>query len=131
MFVAAVPAEPPDDWLATVDMHARMAAFGAYRARFEAAGDKRRFRIPTIEGPQSFYAFAELDIWGQKTEFVDGVIIIDGVEKRFADHDYRLLVEHGVVPKETELIAGVIYWQKGARPPDARTLDPKDEKPNG
>jgi hypothetical protein len=36
------------------------------------------------------------------------------------------MVEHGVVPKETELIAGIIYWKKGARPPDSRTLDPEN-----
>jgi hypothetical protein len=103
--------------------NAHMEKFRAYRARCEAAGDKRRFRLPTIEGPESFYAVGNLDIWSQKTEFVDGVIIIDGVEKRYADHDYRLMVEHGIVPKDTELIAGVIYWKQGACPPDARTLD--------
>jgi hypothetical protein len=104
-------------------MNARIEAFRAYRERFEGAGDKRRFRLPNIEGPQSFEAIAKLDIAGEKTEFVDGVVVIDGGERRYADHDYRLMVENGIVSKETELIAGVIYWKKGAGPPDARTLD--------
>jgi hypothetical protein len=111
VFVGSVPADRPDDITEIADWKAHMEAYRAYRARFEGAGDKRRYRL-TTSGPEAFYAIAELDITGQKTEFVDGVIIIDGVEKRYADHDYRLMVEHGIVPKDTELIAGVVFWKK-------------------
>jgi hypothetical protein len=125
VFVGTVPSDEPYDVTETTpeDWPGHMEEFLAYRQRLEDTGDKRRFRLSQIEGPQSFYAVAELDIWGRKTEFVDGVIIIDGVEKRYADHDYRLMVEHGIVPKDTELIAGLIYWKKGATPQNARTLD--------
>jgi hypothetical protein len=64
-----------------------------------------------------------LDILGQKTEYSE-YVRIDGTERRFADADYRLLVEHGVIPKETELIAGVVFWKKDA---ENLTTDDLDE----
>src|ERR1019366_9956473 len=121
-------ADAPTSHRDITDINVYMEAYRAYRERFETAGDKRRFRLHSFEGPQSYLAIADLDITGQKTEFVDGVVIIDGVERRYAHHDYRLMVEHGVVPKETELIAGVIFWKKGARLPNARTLDSNLER---
>jgi hypothetical protein len=65
VFVGAVPSEPPDDYRAiATDMNARMEAYRAYRDRFEAAGDKRRFRLPYTK------ALDELNIIGEKTTFV-------------------------------------------------------------
>jgi hypothetical protein len=57
----------------------------------------------------------ELGILGTKTEYVDGCLMIDGTERRFAEHDYRLLVERGAIPKETELIAGIVFHKKTDR----------------
>ena len=77
VFVGPVSPDRPFDITQTTPetWNAHMEEFRAYRERCEAAGDKRRFRLAHVEGPQSFYAVAELDIWGQKTEFVDGVTI--------------------------------------------------------
>ena len=37
------------------------------------------------------------------------MVVIDGEERRFADHDYRLMVERGIVQADTVLVAGVIF----------------------
>lgn len=117
VFVGPVPADSTDVYPTQADHD----AFRAYRERLDAEGDKRRYRIRRNTKYEStidaYHAIGELDIVG-KTEFVDGVVILDGIEKRYADHDYRLMVEHGIVPKDTELIAGVIFWRKPQPKPE-------------
>jgi len=106
VYVCAVSSEPSPDY------HDDMAAVTAEYERYEAArakhGGLRRFRLRH----DGFTALQELDILGQKTEFVDGVVVIDAVERRYADHDYRLMVERGIVPGDTILVAGVIYRRR-------------------
>lgn len=90
--------------------------------RLKAAAKGRKFqrRVSLWEAYKSV-AF-DLDILGQKTEY-SSYVRIDGIERRFADVDYRLLVEHGAIPKETELIAGVVFWKKDVAHPDTTDLD--------
>jgi hypothetical protein len=103
VYVCAVSSEPFPNF--REDMAAVDAEYERYKAAGTGGANRRRFEL-SFEG---FAALQDLDILGQKTEFVDGVVVIDGTERRYADHDYQLMVERGIVPANTVLVAGVIY----------------------
>lgn len=44
-------------------------------------------------------------------ELIHGVMFVDCIVRRYSEHDYRLLVEKWLVPKETILVGGIIFWQ--------------------
>jgi hypothetical protein len=116
VYVCAVSSEPFPNF--RDNMPAVTAEYDRYE-QARAKRDGRRFELPD----QAYRALQELDILGQKTEFVDGVVLIDSVERRYADHDYRLMVERGIVPADTVLVAGVIYRRpKAAIPIDAANV---------
>jgi hypothetical protein len=106
VFVGQIPSDPVPDF--REDWDAYHAEYERYEESMRGCKYRRRFEfdLKTLE------ASDELDITGTKREMADGYIQIDGTERRFAEHDYRLLVEHGAIPRETELIAGVVFWKE-------------------
>jgi hypothetical protein len=51
----------------------------------------------------------ELRILGARAEYYGRGFMDNGAERPFADHDYRLMLEHEVVPKSTTLVAGIVF----------------------
>jgi hypothetical protein len=60
----------------------------------------------------AFEKMEQLRLIGPRTEYIGGRFVDGGAERRFCDHDYRLLVEHGAILKDTILVAGVVFWQR-------------------
>jgi hypothetical protein len=95
VFVAAVPeTSPVVKWQELTDERS------AYRRRVLFTVDK-------------WYAGGEF-LGGN--ELLGGIIWDDGQERRYADHNYRLLLKHGIVSHETVLVGGIIFWKKGQEP---------------
>jgi len=106
VYVGAVPGDPYPDYWDNYDNY--QVEYQQYKAIAEKIKYRRRF---SFQG-DTLHASDELDITGTKREMAHGYVIIDGVERRFAYLDYRMLVEHGAIPKETELIGGVVFWKE-------------------
>lgn len=93
--------------------HGAEVEYHAYKAVREGWRPRRRFRMMA-----AFEKMDELRLIGVKTEYIGGRFVDRGAERRFSDHDYRLLIEHGAVPKDTILVAGIVFWQHGMRESD-------------
>ncbi len=107
VFVTRVPAETGAAFVSDhEDEHVH------HREAVEPNHHRRRFPISF----DLFKKIGDLDITGRRTELVDGIVVIDGTERRFAEHDYRLMIESGLVSRDTELVAGIIFWKAAARP---------------
>ena len=102
VYVASVPSDIDDE--RRYDTKAYMSEYERYRAMEKANPDRRRYRFDL----DAFEALEELGILG-KAECYEGIIEIDGDEKRFSDRDFRLMQERDIIPKETELIAGIVF----------------------
>ena len=105
VFVGRIPTEPPDDHTDRAGFDRMMSTYQSYVDAATKTPDRRRYPL-TVD---DYHAIAELDIVGTKTEFSDHIVVVDDVERRFSEHDHRLMIERGVVPKETVLIAGIIF----------------------
>jgi hypothetical protein len=106
VLVARVPAEAGPGFASDHDDEPVL-----HREALEPNHHRRRFPISF----DLFKKIGDLDITGRRTELVDGIVVIDGTERRFAEHDYRLMLESGLVSRDTELVAGIIFWKAAAR----------------
>jgi hypothetical protein len=108
VFVGPISGDPVPDFHDLNEYTLLRAEYEHYRTVIRGRKYRRRFFFVR----KTLNACDELDITGTKREMARGYIQIDGIERRFADHDYRLLVERGAIPKETELIAGIVFWKE-------------------
>jgi hypothetical protein len=105
VYVGRVSSDPEPDFRAN-----RAAADIEYEA-YDAARDRRRNRR-RFPMDRALEKIAELRLIGERTEYYGGCFVDGGEEHRFSDHDYRLLIEHGSVPIDTVLVAGIVFWKR-------------------
>jgi hypothetical protein len=117
VFVGPVPDEPPFEdgaWDREASRHLEDLKKANPHRRRLMLNVKRHYEIGELIGSRG-------------CELLGGVVYIEGLERRYAEHDHRLLVEHDLVPKETILVGGIIFWKDApADVPDTAWIHNKD-----
>ncbi len=108
VYVGAISDVPDADF--RDDFAAANGEWNAYQETHTGRRYRRRFPMWDAYLQQTKDDEENLGIIGGKMKYYDGCIRIDGIERRFAEHDYRLLVERGIIPRDTVLIAGIVFW---------------------
>jgi hypothetical protein len=97
-FIGPVPADPMTD---------RHNAQASERHRILRARHPYRRRL--LFGRTRFYDVTGL-VGGD--ELLDGIVYTGDTERRYCEHDYRLLIKHDLIPRETILLGGIIFWSE-------------------